>query len=450
VVEDLPGRIRDSIGSVNYVNEGGTLFDRTGLSLIAAEKSKTREAVGKFIGIKQTNVIVIADELSELSEAILHACLSNLSKNPNLRVIGLANPASRFDAFGIWSTPHVGWDGVDMFAADFWKTKWGGKYIRLDGERSPNIIAKETIYPWLPTIETLEEDRALLGTESRAYMRMVRAIFFDSDEAEGVYNDSEIVQSGATRKVDWAGTPTIVAGLDPAFTNGGDRTILYTGKVGYASNGHYVFEFGSHYSINDDATNKAIPRTYQVVRQVRDLCKKLNIAPSNLTVDSTGAGAPFCDVLAGEWSAAINRVSFGGVATNKKVSANSKLVGSELYFNRVSELWFVGKEFMRTRQIFGISPDLAQEMTSRHYDLVKGGSLKMKLEPKADFKARFGRSPDLADAAFLALEGARGIHGLIATDPPIEDEASALRKRPRKSFVSLNDALINPEVNLMD
>ena len=450
VVDDLPGRIRDSIGSVNYVNENGTIFDKSGLSLIAAEKSRTREAVGNFIGIKQTNVIVVADELSEISEAIINAALSNLSKNPHLRIIGLANPSSRFDAFGTWATPKDGWDSIDVMTADYWNTKWKGKYIRLDGERSPNILAGETLYPWLPTHEKLEEDREILGAESRAYMRMVRAVFFDSDEAEGVYSDSELVSSGATKKVDWAGTPITVAGLDPAFTNGGDRTILYTGKVGYASNGHYVFEFGESYSINDDATNKAVPRTYQIVRQVRDICKNLNIQPSNLMVDSTGAGAPFCDVLAGEWSDAINRVSFGGVASNKRVSANSKLLGTDLYFNRVSELWFVGKELIRTKQIFGIKPDLAQEIVARHYDLVKGGSLRMKLEAKADFKSRFGRSPDLADAAFLALAAARQIHGLLAIEPPTEAEMDPLKRRKARTFASLNNALVNDEASLLD
>jgi hypothetical protein len=252
------------------------------------------------------------------------------------------------------------------------------------------------------------------------------------------------------RSVDWAGTPIKVAGLDPAFTNGGDRTVLYTGKVGYASNGHYVFEFGEHYSINDDATNKAVPRTYQIVRQVRDKCKELGIHPNNLVVDSTGAGAPFCDVLDGEWNSSVTRVSFGGSASDKRVSANSKLVGNDLYYNRVSELWFVGKELMRTRQIFGLKADLAQELVARHYDLVKGGSLRMKLEPKPDFKARFGRSPDLADAAFLALAAARQIHGLLAVEPPTEAELDPMRRKQRRTFASLNGAMVNAETTLLD
>ncbi len=440
VVEDAPIKIRDSIGNIAYINEKGDLIEKAGLSLIAAEKSKTREAVGKFIGIKQKRVIVIADELSELSEAILNAGLTNLSKNPDFQMIGMSNPNSRFDAFGVWSQPKSGWDSIDAQIDDEWETKWGGKYIRLDGERSPNILAGETIYPWLPTEAKLAEDRALLGPESRGYMRMVRAVFFDSEETEGIYSEAELARSGSLGKVQWVGKPIAVAGLDPAFTNGGDRTILYTGKVGYDTKGQYVCELGEAIHLNDDATNKAIPRTYQIVKQVKDHCEKRGILPENLAVDSTGAGAPFCDVLAGEWSSGFLRVGFGGKASDKRVSANSSLVGEELYVNRVSELWFVGKELVRTKQLFGINGDLAQEICARNYELVKGGTLRVKIESKADFKSRFGRSPDLADAAFLCLDMARQRHGVVAVEPLPESSANGFQKRGT-TFQSLRNAL---------
>ena len=133
---------------------------------------------------------MIGDELSELSESILQAGLTNLSKNPFFQMIGMSNPNSRFDAFGVWSEPKKGWEAIDTQTADEWTTKWGGKYIRLDGERSPNIVLGEVKYPWLPTAEKLEEDRLLLGPESRGYMLMVRAIFFDSYETTGIYSEA--------------------------------------------------------------------------------------------------------------------------------------------------------------------------------------------------------------------------------------------------------------------
>ncbi len=448
VIDGAPIKIRDSIGNAAYIDENGTLIERAGLSLIAAEKSKTREAIGKFIGIKQKRVIMIGDELSELSESILQAGLTNLSKNPSFQMIGMSNPNSRFDAFGVWSEPKKGWESVDTQTADEWKTKWNGKYIRLDGERSPNITLGEVKYPWLPTAEKLAEDRALLGPESRGYMRMVRAVFFDSDETTGIYSEAELTKGGAMGEVDWVGKPTAVAGIDPAFTNGGDRTIMYTAEVGYARNGQYVCKLGEAIHLNDDATNKAVPRTYQIVHRIIDHCKRRNISANNVALDSTGAGAPFCDVLAGEWSSDFMRVTFGGKGSDKRVSMNSQLTGAELYTNRVSELWFVGKELLRTKQIYGVSSDLAQEMCARNYDMTKGtGTLRVKIESKPEFKARFGRSPDLADAAFLALDCARQRLGLVAVDPPKDDKDAGFRKQV--TIKSLSGALNNPDTSLI-
>lgn len=448
VIDGAPIKIRDSIGNAAYIDENGTLIERAGLSLIAAEKSKTREAIGKFIGIKQKRVIMIGDELSELSESILQAGLTNLSKNPFFQMIGMSNPNSRFDAFGVWSEPKKGWESVDTQTADRWTTKWNGHYLRLDGERSPNITLGEVKYPWLPTAEKLAEDRALLGPESRGYMRMVRAVFFDSDETTGIYSEAELTKGGAMGEVDWAEKPTVVAGIDPAFTNGGDRTIMYTAEVGYARNGQYVCKLGEALHINDDATNKAVPRTYQIVHQIIDHCKRRNISANNVALDSTGAGAPFCDVLAGEWSSDFMRVTFGGKGSDKRVSQNSQLTGAELYTNRVSELWFVGKELLRTKQIYGVSSDLAQEMCARNYDMTKGtGTLRVKIESKPEFKARFGRSPDLADAAFLALDCARQRLGLVAVDPPKDDDGKGFRKRV--TIKSLSGALNNPDTSLI-
>ena len=440
VIEGAPIRIRDSIGNAAYETESGNLIERAGLSLIAAEKSKTKEAIGKFIGLKQKRLILIADELSEISPAIIQASLSNLSKNERFELVGLANPNSRFDAFGEWSTPDGGWEAVDTNTSYGWRTKWGGEYVRFDAEQSPNVVAGETIYPWLPTIEKLNEDKALLGQKSRGYMRMVRAVFFDGGEEETIYNEAELTRSGALSNVDWDGSPIPIAGLDPAFTNSGDRCILYTGLVGYDKTGQYVCELGESIQLNDDATNKAVPRTYQIVKMVKEACQKRKIEPTNIAVDATGAGAPFCDVLAGEWSDEILRVSFGGRASDRRVSANSKLVGSELYVNRVSELWFVGKELCRTKQLFGISGELAQEMTGRQYDMVKGGTLRMKIESKPEYKSRYGRSPDMADAAFLCLDLARQRHGLVAVEP-IDSGDSGHLKKPRRSIKRLSKIL---------
>ena len=435
VVEGMPIAIRDSIGSANYEDEKGVIHNTAGLSLIAAEKSRTREAVGKFIGLKQKHVILIGDELGELSPAITEAAISNLSSNPDFEYKGASNPASPFDAFGDWACPEDGWEAHNLQIEDSWTTKWGGKYIRLDGERSPNIVGGEDLYNFLPTKAKNDEKKALLGESSRSYMRMVRAVFFHGDQDDGIYSESEIMNAGGLAKAEFPGAVTRLAGVDLGFTSGGDRTVMWFASIGYDTNNQFSLRLDESIYLNDDATNKAVPRSYQIARQIKEHCLKRKIDVQDVAVDATGAGAPFCDVLAGEWAPGFLRVQFGGKASDRRVSSNSKLTGNDLYVNRVSELWFVGKEFLRTKQLSGITGDLAKEMCSRRYDTVKGSTLRMKIESKVDLKARAGSSPDEADAAFVVGDLARQRHGLVAVDIAKEGEGELpswfVRGRPK-------------------
>jgi hypothetical protein len=51
-------------------------------------------------------------------------------------------------------------------------------------------------------------------------------------------------------------------------------------------------------------------------------------------------------------------------------------------------------------------------MTSRNYDTRKSGSMKVVVESKTDMKSRIGRSPDVADAAFVMLDVVRERFGM--------------------------------------
>jgi hypothetical protein len=438
VIDGVPLKIRDSIGSANFVDEGGRVFDTLGLSLIAAERSKTREAIGKMIGIHTPRVILIGDELSELSLSIMEAGLSNLAANPYFQFIGLSNPASRFDAFGVWSEPCGGWDSIVVERDLEWKTKYGGEFIRLDAMDSPNVLFGEDLYSYLPTLSKINEARDNLGGEnSRGFMRMFRAVFFDGDEESGIYSESEIASSGSLTKAIFKGPVIHLAAVDPSFSSNGDRTIMVTGSLGYDTNGQYSLSVDEVIPIYEDETNKAVPRTYQIARKIKDLCVARGISPEDLVIDSTAAGAPFCDVVAGEWSNQLLRVSFGGGASHRRVSASNRTPAKDLYVNRVSELWFVGKEFLRCRQFFGIPNEVAVDMTARTYEMVKGSNLRMKVEPKQEFKSRIGRSPDIADAMFLLIELARQRHSFVSIDldPSRKDDMSVwTQQRRREDF----------------
>jgi hypothetical protein len=213
--------------------------------------------------------------------------------------------------------------------------------------------------------------------------------------------------------------------------------MLRFGELGYDSRGQYVIQFKESVLLHEDETNKAVPRTYQIVKQLKAECLKRGVKPEDVAIDATGAGAPFCDVVAADWSPEILRVSFGGKASDRRVSMNNPTPCHDLYANRVSEIWFAGKELIRCGQLKGIDQELAREMTARQYDTAKGGDgLKMRVEPKMEFKKRTGYSPDGADAAFLLIDLARNRHGLIAIEPlkASEDSFASRRQMSMRDF----------------
>ena len=430
-VPGLPIKIRDSIGSAAYLSPDGSLAETAGIRLIAAEKSQSRDAVGKLIGLHAPRVVLIADELSELSEAILQAGLANLNQTPYFRLRAASNPSSRFDPFGIWSEPKDGWDSVDPINDKRWRTKYGGLFIRFDAEDSPNLEYDDADppYPYLPTRKGIDEAKDALGEKSRNFMRMFRAVFAESDEAEGIYNEMELMRSGAMNKVELRDARKVAA-CDPSFTSGGDDTVIAFGEVGYDPSGQFVLQLDEMIKLHDDATDKSTPRTFQIARLIKEACVKRGVDAYDFAIDATAAGNPMADVLASEWSPEFLRVQFGGSASDKPVSASKRTPASHLFVNRVSELWFAGKELIRCRQLRGITNDIAKEMCGRTYDTTKGQhGLRMRAESKLDYKRRHGSSPDSADAFFVLVELARDRHGLLAVEPiKGDDETAPLRR----------------------
>lgn len=121
-------------------------------------------------------------------------------------------------------------------------------------------------------------------------------------------------------------------------------------------------------------------------------------------IDSTGEGGGLADILMREWSPLINRVEFGGKASDMPVSTEDGRKSHEVYANRVTELWFSIREWVLRNQIRGMDKETIIEFCQRLFDDEKR---KIVVERKVDMKARIGCSPDLADAAVLIIDMAR-------------------------------------------
>jgi hypothetical protein len=406
-VPGLPGDLVDSAGQIKFKDPLGIHqrpSDKVGITLIAGEKKREKEAVGKLIGMKAPRVIMIGDELSELSEAILTAAFGNLSSNPYFQLIGLSNPASYYDPFGILATPKDGWKSINVESEE-WETERGWA-IHLDGEKNPNIEAGEDLYPWMLTSKKLDDYRKRLGENSAQWWRMVRGFWCPEGDDSLCYTESEIISAGADRPAVWERDRTRIAALDPAFTNGGDRSVLHFGWFGHDKDGRPQLEFDTYEYLTEDLS-KDTPRNFQIAEKFRDACVREGVEPQHAALDATGAGIPFADIVQQVWSSRVLRVQFGGAASTNPVSPGDPRPANEAYANRVTELWMRGKEYLRNKQLFGIHPDLVREMTARRLFMKKDQGLRLFVESKTDMKTRIAKSPDMADAAFLLIELAR-------------------------------------------
>lgn len=427
-----PGKLVDSQGLIRYDLGGNEASDKSGITLVAAEKSKDKEALGKLIGFKADRLILIADELPELGESVVGAAYSNLANNPSFQMIGLGNPSSYYDAFGVFAKPKAGWASINA-GSEEWETE-RGVCIRFDGEKSPNILAGKTIYPWMITQDFLTQQRESLGENSGAYWRMVRGFWSSTGASDGIYSEADIVKFKADQPTVWLTPPIKIAALDPAFTNGGDRSALYFGHFGDSTDGLKTLCFDHVEFLAEDVTDKENPRTFQIVKQFRDRCEAFGVLPENAAFDFSGAGKPFGDIVSREWSPKVNRIDFAGKASDLPASVSDPTPSCERYANRVTEIWFGAKELIRTQQIRGVSTSLAKEMCARTYSTVKGASMRLLAEPKPEMKMRIGKSPDEADAALMLVALCRERFGFGA-------DVATERGVPRTTFRPLREQL---------
>jgi hypothetical protein len=418
----LPGKLVSSLGLIKLNDADIKTSDRSGIHLIAGEKKKEKDTIGKMIGLKQSRVFLIADELPELSPAILTAAFSNLDANPFFQLIGIGNPNSIYDPHGIFSMPKDGWKSINP-TMDEWETE-KGFCIRFDAYKSPNVLAGRTIYPWLPTQSKINEKKKDLGEDTLEFWRMWRGYWCPNGSTETVVSEADIIGFDCNQKVvQWSPhVPLILlAFLDPGFTNGGDRSIAYFGTLGMnADTDKMTLQFDSYAKLQENIMLKGRARNFQIMEQYKQLCIQKGISPGNAGVDDTGAAA-FGDIAHEVWSPSVVRVNFGGAATEtviriEKTKDGTKRIRScDIYKNRVTEIWCAVREYMRGNQIRGIEPDLGIELTQRKMVKKKSGEgLKSQVQPKEMMRDSVGFSPDIADAALGMLDIARQKHKFMA------------------------------------
>ncbi len=129
-----------------------------------------------------------------------------------------------------------------------------------------------------------------------------------------------------------------------------------------------------------------------------------------MVYDKTGGGSSFGDFLVTALKdSAVHGVNSAEAPSDTPVGVDGKKA-SELFADKVSELWIVGKYFLQGGQIRGLTKGVIRDMVARREDPKKyGGGVKRAVESKRAMKRRIHRSPDKGDTFFLLLDLCRTV-----------------------------------------
>lgn len=427
---------------------------------VAAKLGDDEKTIKSIIGRHPRNsILVILDEATDMPIGII-AALPNLKKGlaGRFQCVAIGNSSSWTDLHGILSTPKVGKDNIDPHKDFRWETTQPkGICLYFNPYDSPaihekNLIKKAALGNFLMTeakIIAAERDE---GVESEAFWRFTMGYWKNASTEKLVVSEAFLKTYDPTTTAEFSGkVPQImVAGLDPAFSVGGDKCILRLGILGEHINGLRILEFkGPHlvFEIKIKA-NTGLSAELQIADEVIRICGHYKVPLNTLCIDASGAGRGLADV--------IQLRSQTGLTPTKMYSTNignRNVKSFDIVTTSPYEMWFKGREFISNRQIFGMDPLAYGQLFTRLF-IEKNG--KKDLEKKDEYKKRmgstssvFGRSPDECDAAMLCIQAAMIHHGFFPGQRSVVPEyATPDHRRFAEATESYIENFQKPQIKL--
>jgi hypothetical protein len=411
VYPQTPGYIIGSKQMITTDSVDSTARDfRCGIIGIPCMVGGSFVGLGKYVGIKNIYVILIADELQFMNKTFCDS-IANLNKNEGFKGLGLGNPKDRLDALGILAEPKDGWDSVDEAeVTKTWQTRFSdGVCVQLVGTDSPNFDVPETEpipFPFLISRKSIESDISFYGRDSLQFSMMNLGMMPKDAQSRRVITKSLCQQFNAFQDPIWQNQNVKkILGLDAAYGSvGGDRCMATEAWMGQDVRGKIIVAIiGTPIVIPVRTGQDKIPED-QIAEYVMGLCVSKGIEPGHVFYDATGKGS-LGTSFGRIWSTAVNPIEFGGKPSSRPVGINSKVLCKDYYSKMVSELWFSTRLAIESDQIRGMSEELMNEGSLREWTIIAGN--KIEVEPKHKTKERMGRSPDAYDSWVCTLEGAR-------------------------------------------
>ena len=300
-----------------------------------------------FAGFHSDRMLVIADESKALDRPVfeeLQGVLASATVEARLLLLSTAGPATGyfFERF--------------QRHADTWTLH------RTPSTRSPFAVG---------FAERMREE--CLGESDPVYRMRVLAEF--AEDVEGQLLKLSDIYAATGRVLEDDATAPITLGCDIARF-GDDRSVVAVVR------GQCLRELVVWRGLDTMATAERIATLINAHRA------------QQVFVDEVGVGG-----------GPLDRLRQLGFAQVRGVNVGAAAFAPQTFANRRAELgWALRAKFERGEVAIPDDPGLVSELAALRYTY--NAQAKIILEPKDQAKARLGRSPDLADAAMLALVGA--------------------------------------------
>lgn len=417
----FPGNVIDSKKAIatDDIDEEGTRNMKNGIICIPCLSSSGQfVGLGKFIGIHNANVLLIADEFALMKESILDS-IPNLINNKFTKFVFLGNPLAQGDPLDFVTEPKAGWSSVGVPEKTVsWPTKYmNGTCLNLPGKDSPNFDFKDgkIRFPYLNNERTMKDIAQSYGEDSAKYVSQCLGVRVSGLTARKIITREICDKFGAFEEVVWDGASEIVKiyACDAAYGNiGGDLCIGGHIEFGKDVKGKSVICIHPPVVVPVSAL-LAIPPDDQIATFIKQECDTLGIPPDNVFFDGRTL---LMSAFARIWSDKVNPVDFGSKPTDRPVSldmfihdetTNQRRLKrcNEHYSKFVTELWFSWRYAIESSQIRGMTEELLNDAMPREWLTVRGNLIEA--EPKFEMRKRTGKSPDRADWTVTAIEGAR-------------------------------------------
>lgn len=418
--------------------------EKAGIVGVAVNDS---EDSGKLQGAHAKYVRLVIDELATISHHDnIRKAMQNLRVGAlDFRFFALANPGSWEDESCQYCIPPGGTASVDVDTG-LWTSTRGFLVRHHDGLKCIAVRdpGKAKEFPFLITREVIEQNLADCDGNSDApmYWQMVRGFPVAARATAPVVLDPSVAaQMRVTDRVQdpTASVVATAAGIDPAWTEGGDGAVRARCYLRRDMFGRPYLDFTDGLLRLPIRASDPRPPVQQMMDVIIDEMRKPGEAPFHSTAVDASANQGLADdllIYAGADCLAVNNAAR---ASDVPMRARDPRPAREVVYDRGTEAWCVLADFCKAGMVRGLPPEALRALTTRRFAMKAGGSVMspLRLEPKKEFKLRFRKSPDETDACALAALAVKERLGVVpfGSFPAVAPQAlvSAAPVRPRIS-----------------